>query len=132
MSLEKSVAIVFGLAVLSGCHSSSRIPVPAPGSTLEGAPEHVTVTRQDRSTFEIYDPLVQGDSLVGYLDPATASMGNRQRVALALGDVRQITAMKVSKGKTTGLAVGGAGVLTLVVLVALAAASLAVLTALGQ
>jgi hypothetical protein len=106
MRVHRAV-IAMILAGLMACHSTRQIAVPQPNGQLEGNPQVVDVTRQDRSVLTVYQPQVKGDSLTGWLDKPSASPASNQRVALNLTEIRNISARQVDAAKTTGAALGG-------------------------
>ncbi|HEU4748932.1 MAG TPA: hypothetical protein VFS56_10555 [Gemmatimonadaceae bacterium] len=119
--------VVVALASLTACQGWRQVERPRPGAPLEGSPEVVRVTRtmgcgpapsrscvERRGTITLYNPRVEGDSLIGYYDPA-----GRERVGVPIGDITNVEARKVDKLRTTGAAVGGT-LVAAVVLTALA------------
>jgi hypothetical protein len=99
------------LAALLACHSTRQIAVPQSNGQLQGNPQVVNVSRQDRSVLTVYQPEVKGDSLIGWLDKPSATAPSTQRVALSLTEIRDISATKVDAARTTGAALGGGLVL---------------------
>jgi hypothetical protein len=59
----------------------------------------------------LYNPRIQGDSLVGYYDNA-----QRERAAIAVSDITKVEARKIDKTRTAGAAIGS-GLLITVALV---------------
>lgn len=125
------------LAVLAvtatACQGWHTLATPARGGSLEGNPELVRVTRTmgcgphpTRScvaatgTVTLYNPRIEGDSLIGYYDSA-----QRERAAIAVSDITNVEARKVDKTRTAGAAIGSGLLLTA------AAVFLALVAALG-
>jgi hypothetical protein len=54
-----------------------------------------------KGIVRLYNPRVQGDSLIGYYDRA-----NRERVAMPVRDVLGIESRGIDPYKTTGMAIG--------------------------
>lgn len=129
----KTLFLAGSIAALGACQGWQAAPTPAPGGSLEGNPEVVRVTRTigcgptpsrscvaSRGTITLYNPRIQGDSLIGYYDKE-----NRERVAVSVSDITNVEAQKVDKLRTTGAVLGGTGILlgALAVLLLIAALS---------
>lgn len=120
----RNLALAVILAgALSGCQGWHQVAKPTPGGNLEGNPEEVRVTRtagcgptpsrsciESRGTITLFNPRVQGDSLIGYYDRA-----NLERVSIAVSDITNVESRKVDKLRTTGAVLGGAVVAYFVV-----------------
>ena len=87
-------AVLLAALFTSGCFGWGTQPTPAPSST-QRLPDPVRITRVDTSTLLLRDAAVSGDSIVGYA-------GDRQRVAVALADVRKVEGQEVDFLKTAG------------------------------
>ena len=124
-------SLIVGLLCLSGCQGWHQVARPSAGGSLEGNPEVVRVTRTvgcgptptrecvaNRGTVTLYNPRVQGDSLVGFYDS-----NQRERVAMHVRDVVSVESRKIDAGRTavgTGKLIALAGVLVLIGLLELA------------
>lgn len=132
---------VFTLALVAvsatGCQGWRQLPRPTAGGSLAGNPEVVRVTRTQncgptpsrecisrQGSVTLYNPRVQGDSLVGYYDS-----NQRERVSMHVRDVVSVESREVSKGRTMGVAIGSGVVIGLIVA---AATVVAVFAALGS
>ena len=118
---RRKIAVVLSLAVFaSGCFGWAGKRTPEPAST-QRLPDPVRITRTDASTIVLRDAAVSGDSIVGY---TSGSAETRQRVAVALRDVRTMEAKEVAFLRTAGLSFA-------VTIVAAAAAVVLVLASWG-
>lgn len=109
--------LVFALS-LSACTSWRPQTAPAPEVVAAHGEGAVRIVRHDQSVLVLRHPQVVGDSIVGEAgDPP-------RRVSVATADVQRVEVRKVSAARTGGLSVG---VLILVTVVAVAAATAAVL-----
>ena len=118
------------LVCVSSCHVWQPVPVPTPDQQINGTPAVVRVTsaqecgptagrecRAATRALRLYDPRVEGDSLIGYYD-----RGNRERLAIPVREVISLESREVDPYRTAGAAIG-VGLLV----AAVAFASLAIL-----
>ena len=101
----RTVLAIWVLVSSTGCMAWKVEPV-APRELLKRPGiTAVRVTRADKSKVEIYDPVLQGDSIVGH--PTNRAIA---RLVMPLDQVQTISVKKKSLGKTLliGLAVIGA------------------------
>ncbi len=117
--------LILALLFLSGCQGWHQVARPSAGGSLEGNPDIVRVTRTvgcgatptrgclaSRGTVTLYNPRVQGDSLIGYYDS-----DQRERVAMHIRDVVSVESRKVDAARTAGAALGTGALIGLVALV---------------
>ena len=132
----RTLLLVASFTPLVACQGWHPIARPVPNGTLEGSPEMVRVTRtsgcgatpsrdctSSRGQVTVFNPRIQGDSLIGYYDKA-----NRERVAMHVREVVAVETRAVDAKRTAGVAAGGG---LLIGLVVAAAAAIAIMTALG-
>ena len=95
MTLPKRVRLALVLVPLcAGCMAWESQQLPQPSST-QRLPDPVRITRTDRSTLVLNDPMVVGDSIVGF--------AGRERTAVALRDVWNMERSKTQFVRTAGL-----------------------------
>ncbi len=107
--LARRAALMAWLSVSSsGCLAWKVEPV-APRELLRQQPgiTAVRVTRADKSKVEIYDPMLQGDSIVGH--PTNRAIA---RLVMPLDQVQTIAVRKKSVGKTLLIGLGVIGAVT--------------------
>ncbi len=78
-----------------------------------------TPTREcvaNRGTVTLYNPRVQGDSLVGFYDS-----NQRERVAMHVRDVVSVESRKIDAGRTAGVALDAGKLIALAAVVGLIA-----------
>ena len=102
-----AIAVCFPLT-FAACRTWQPVGVPdARGSETQG--RNVRVILADGSRVAMRDVVTQGDSIVGYSDTP-----ERQRIAIARSNVRQLEARKIEGDRTAALVVGiGLGALAL-------------------
>ena len=104
----RRLAVILGLAVSAGC-STWQVASVAPRELLRNpGVEAVQVTRSDKSKVEIYDPVLQGDSIVGH--PTERAIA---RVVMPLSQVQTIATREKSLGRTLLVGLGIAGAVAL-------------------
>jgi hypothetical protein len=104
--------------LLAGCGTWRAQNGPPSEVVPANTASRLRIVRHDRSTLELREARVVGDSIVGQAgDPPV-------RVAVALADVERIDARRTSAARTGGLTLG---VFAVVVLVTAAAATAALL-----
>ena len=104
----RRIAILIGLAVSAGC-SSWKVSSVTPRELLrDPGIEAVRVTRADKSKVEIYDPVLQGDSIIGH--PTERAIA---RVVMPLSQVQTIATREKSLGRTLLIGLGIAGAVAL-------------------
>ena len=105
-------ALLLSCVVAAGCGTwKSKNQAPAVVVNTAKVPPHVRLTLKDGRQLEVYDAVIQGDSLVGKgpdKGMQTYVSGNREwlrpdRVAVALEDVRTLEVRGTSTGKTIAL-----------------------------
>jgi hypothetical protein len=116
-----AIALAAASLLAAGCQSwhprSGPVPETIAAQHSGGA---VRITRRDNGVFEMRNPVIAGDSIVGLVgDPP-------RRHAIATADVARVESRRVSGVRTAGLAVGTA---VAVLAVATAAAVVLVLAA---
>ena len=99
-------AILLSLQVAS-CTSWRVASVTPAKLVAEEQPARVRVTRSDGTRVVLYQPSVQGDSLVGRHAPGVASPDR----AVALADVTAVARRRGDTGKTVLLGVGVAALI---------------------
>jgi hypothetical protein len=117
--------IIVALLFLSGCQGWRQVAKPSAGGSLEGNPDIVRVTRTagcgatptlecvaSRGTVTLYNPRVQGDSLIGYYD-----RNQRERVAMHVRDVVSVESRKTDTARTAGAALGTGALIALAAVV---------------
>src|SRR5712671_4207397 len=101
-SLQRVIAIVLVAGQLSAC-TSWRPEGLSPAEVIRTErPTALRVERQDGHREVLYQPQVQGDSLLGRR-AEDDTMSNR---ALALMDVKQVATRHVNAGRTAGVFFG--------------------------
>jgi len=90
------------LAGLAACHTVSEVGYPAEFVESKG-PTHVWVTRGDKSTMELWNPQIHGDTLAGFVG------GRGDYFEMPLSDVKLMRASFSAPARTA--LVVGAGVL---------------------
>jgi hypothetical protein len=102
-------AVLLGLTLLSsGCLAWRTESVTPRELLAKPGVEAVRVTRADKSKVEIWDPTLQGDSIVGHpTDRAIA------RLVMPLSQVETIATRKKSLGRTLLIGLGVIGAVTL-------------------
>jgi hypothetical protein len=101
----RRVALAAAVALSAGCAGWRVQQVPPKELLKDRSIEAVRVTRADKSKVEIYNPMIQGDSIVGHpTDRAIA------RLVMPISQVETIATRYHSVPKTmlAGLAVIGA------------------------
>lgn len=106
--------LTIALVCVSSCHGWHQVAKPGAGGSLEGNPEIARVTRTggcgatptpecvaSRDAVTLYNPKVQGDSLIGYYD-----RNQRERVAMHVRDVVSVESRKIDAARTAGAALG--------------------------
>jgi len=103
----------------SGCQSwhTQNVPVPQAIEARYSAGA-VRITRRDQGVFEMRNPVLVGDSIIGLVGEPP------QRHAIAVADVARVDARKVSATRTAGLVVGTYLVVVAVAVVAVLAVAL--------
>ena len=101
----RRAALATWLTVIStGCMAWRLESVPPRELLKTPGIEAVRVTRADKSKVEIYDPVLQGDSIIGHpTDRAIA------RLAMPLSQVETISTRHQSIGRTLLITLGVAG-----------------------
>jgi hypothetical protein len=122
--VKRSIAATLLVAMipqLTAC-TSWRVQPVSPARVISGArPRDVRVRlRHDSSTVVIPKARIDGDSIVGYWEPATFHFTPR-RVAVPLADVEEVAVSRVDAGKTLFAVIVGAFVGALVVRIAVSA-----------
>ena len=122
MSLpQRAIAIVLMAGLLSAC-MTWRLETLSPADVIRTErPTALRVERQDGDREVLYQPQVQGDSLLGR-HAEDDTMSTR---ALALMDVKQVATPHVNAGRTAGYMIG------LGLLLALVAAAASINTSIG-
>jgi hypothetical protein len=123
---RQSLILISALAGVAGCQGWRPLAKPVPNGTLEGSPEMVRVTRtfgcgenpsrdcvSSRGQVTLFNPRVQGDSLIGYYDRA-----NRERVAMHIKEVVAVDTRQIDPARTAGAAIGGGLILGAIALLA--------------
>src|ERR1700694_1499675 len=101
-SPKRFIAIVLMAGQLSSC-TSWRLETLSPADVIRTErPTALRVERQDGHREVLYQPQVQGDSLLGRR-AQDDKMSNR---ALALMDVKQVATRHVNPGRTAGFVIG--------------------------
>jgi hypothetical protein len=116
--------LTIALLCVPSCHEWHQVARPGASGSLEGNPEIARVTRTvgcgatpnpdcvgSRDTLTLYNPKVQGDSLMGYYD-----RNQRTRVAMHVRDVINVESRKINAARTAGLALGTGAFIALVYL----------------
>ena len=102
-------ALAAWIAVLSSGCLAWQTQTVAPRELLRTPGiEAVRVTRADKSKVEIWDPALQGDSIVGH--PTERAIA---RLVMPLSQVETIAVRKKSFGRTLLIGLGIAGAVTL-------------------
>ena len=102
-------AVLAGLMLVTVACRTWQVESVTPRELLRDPKvEAVRVTRTDKSKVEIYDPVLQGDSIVGHpTDRAIA------RIVMPLSEVEQIATKQKSLGRTLLIGLGIVGAVTL-------------------
>jgi hypothetical protein len=82
---------------LAACKTTATVGYPAEYVSVHG-PEKVTVTQPDKSTVDLYNPQIHGDTLVGFVGKSG------QYMEIPLTSVQLMRAQEVSLGRTMLLA----------------------------
>ena len=102
---SRRLCVLLQLSVfLSACMSWQTQPVSPTQLINDQRPSVVRVTRPDSSRIVLREPVVQGDTLIGFPQSATADSLIRTRVPLA--DVQDIAILRSDPNKNTLLAAG--------------------------
>jgi len=102
------IAAMMVLALASsGCLAWRVESVPPKELLRHPGVEAVRVTRADKSKVEIWDPVLQGDSIVGH--PTERAIA---RLVMPLSQVETIAVRKKSFGRTVLIGLGIAGAVT--------------------
>ena len=106
--VARRAALMAWLSVISsGCMAWKVEPVAPRELLRQPGITAVRVTRADKSKVEIYDPVLQGDSIIGHpTDRAIA------RLVMPLDQVQTIAVRKKSVGKTLLIGLGVIGAVT--------------------
>jgi hypothetical protein len=120
---RRLTALAMTALLLGGC-STWRMQGQAPATAISAtsSPPHVRITLHDGTRLEMYQAVVQGDSLLG-VGPAAplraynygrpvAPTVSHARIAVALSDIRTLEIRTHSGGKTALLVGIVVGVLT--------------------
>ena len=103
----RAAAMVWVTLASSGC-LAWRTEAVSPREVLaKRGVEAVRVTRHDKSKVEIWDPMLQGDSIVGH--PTERAIA---RLVMPLSQVETIAVRKKSFGKTLLIGLGIVGAIT--------------------
>jgi len=117
IATRRLAALAMIALLLGGC-STWRMQGQAPATTVSArpSPPHVRITLQDGTRLEVYQAVVQEDSLLGVGPAAPSSYYNygrpvaptvsHPRIAVALGDIRTLEIRTHSGGRTTLLVTG--------------------------
>lgn len=101
-------AVILGMTVTLGC-STWQVSSVAPRELLrQPGVEAVQITRADKSKVEIYDPVLQGDSIIGH--PTERAIA---RLVMPLSQVQTIATREKSLGRTLLVGLGIAGAIAL-------------------
>jgi hypothetical protein len=117
IATRRLATLVMTVSLLGGC-STWRMQGLAPATAISATstPPHVRITLRDETRFEVYQAVVQGDSLLGvgpaaplraynYGRPVAPTLSHA-RIAVALSDIRTLEIRTHSGGKTTLLVTG--------------------------
>ena len=106
----------------SGCASAWHTVQASPAAAMAAhGVGDVRVTRRDGSMVQLHQPVMSGDSIVGYEDPPWDRGGKATRQAIPLDDVKRISVWQRDKALNTVLWVAGATFAALFVLSVIAA-----------
>ena len=100
----KAVMAVVALALLSGCHVVQEVGYPAE-FVAEHGPTHVWVTMADNSQHELWNPTMNGDTLLGFT--------GGDYFEAPIKDVRIMRASFIAPGRTA-LVIGAGLIVTAV------------------
>jgi len=114
MTRTRYYSLTIALLCVPSCHEWHQVARPGVSGSLEGNPEIARVTRTvgcgptptpdcvgSRDTVTLYNPRVQGDSLIGFYD-----RNQRKRVAMHVRGVINVESRKTNVARTAGLALG--------------------------
>ena len=105
----RRAAVLAGLMLFSVACRTWQVESVTPRELLRDPKiEAVRVTRSDKSKVEIYDPAIQGDSIVGH--PTERAIA---RIVMPLRDVEAIATKQRSIGRTLLIGLGIVGAVTL-------------------
>jgi hypothetical protein len=116
----RNAAVVFFAASSIACHVTKNVQL-VENSDATSRPSQIEVTTKSGSTFVIYDPVVQSDSVKGFSDP-----DRRTPTAIATTSIASAQTRQVSSGRTALLVFGivAAAVGTLFILAVMAVSSI--------
>ena len=114
----RNAAPIFFVALSSACHVTKKVHL-VENSDATSRPSRIEVTTKSGSTFTVYQPVVQSDSVKGFSDPDRTIP-----TAVATADIAKAQTREMSGGRTA-LLVFGIVVVTLTTLLLLAAGSIA-------
>ena len=93
----------------SGCASTWHTVEASPAAAMAAHGDgDVRVTRRDGSMVQLHQPVMSGDSIVGYEDPPWDQGGKATRQAIPLDAVRSVSVWKRDRTANTVLWVIGA------------------------
>lgn len=103
----RAAAMVWITLASSGCMAWRTETVAPREVVAKRGVEAVRVTRHDKSKVEIWDPVLQGDSIVGH--PTERAIA---RLVMPLSQVESIAVRKKSLGRTLLIGFGVLGAIT--------------------
>ena len=117
----RSLAALLAAAMLvASCTTWRRQAGPAGTVVAQKAPDRIRLVLVNQQQVTVYGPAIDGDRLVGWTRPATT--GTRD-ASYPLADIQSVELRVISKGRTAAL-VAGIGVTTLLVIAAIAVATM--------
>lgn len=96
----RNAAVIFFAASIAACHVTKNVHL-VENSDATSRPSRIEVTTRSGSTFFIYQPVVQGDSVRGFSDEARKSP-----TAIAVSEIANAQTRAVSSGRTALLVFG--------------------------
>jgi hypothetical protein len=106
--------------LVASCTTWRRQAGPPDTLVTQKAPDRIRLVLVNRQEVTVYGPAIDGDRLLGWTRPAKT--GARD-ASYALADIQSVELRVISKGRTAAL-VAGIGVTTLLVIAAIAAATM--------
>lgn len=96
------------LFVLEGCYRWSQPILPARQYIESRYPERIRVVMQSGAAWQMHDPHIVGDSLIGHAGDSTVVPVRRPstRIAVPLSQVAYVSVQQPDVGKTTALVLG--------------------------
>ena len=112
----RNAAVIFFTASTAACHVTKNVHL-VENSDATSRPSRIEVTTRSGSTFFIYQPVVQTDSVRGFSDE-----DRKSPTAIAVSEIANARTREVSGGRTALLVFGivAAALTTLIILAAMA------------